>query len=84
MIDDAAVVRLHLHLVVPGGHHDEVHARRADLLFDRRLGAAADGNHRQDGADANRHAEHGEGRAQPVPAERLERDVEAGLRVIRL
>ena len=47
---------------VAGVDVDHVGAGRLDLLFDRRLRAAAERDHRDDRADADDHAEHGQHR----------------------
>jgi hypothetical protein len=74
----AAEIVGRLHLVVAGGDDDQVHAGCLDLIFDRRFGAGADGDHRQDGADAYRHADNGEQRLEAVAAKGQQRDRERG------
>ena len=70
----AAEVVRRLHLVVAGGDDDEVHAGGADLILDGGFGAGADGDHRQHGGDADRHAEDRQRRLQPVAAQRPQSD----------
>jgi len=62
----AAEVVGRLHLVVAGGDDDQIHARGADLIFDGRFGAGADRDHRQHRRNADRHADDGQRRLQPV------------------
>ncbi len=57
-------------------HVDQVRPRRLDLIFDRRLRSAAERHHRDDGTDADDHAEHRQDRAHLVAIERLQRDAE--------
>jgi hypothetical protein len=59
---------------VAGVHVDQVRPRRFHLFFDRRLRAAAERDHRDDRADADDHAEHGQDRAHLVAVERLHCD----------
>ena len=62
----AAEVVRRFHLVVARGDHDQVHARRADLVADRGFGAGSNRDHRQHRGDANRHPDDRQRRLQPV------------------
>jgi hypothetical protein len=57
--------------------NEQVRAETRNLLLDQRLGAFADRHHRDDGADADDDAQHGEKRAQLVAPERAERDAKS-------
>ena len=61
---------------VAGRHDDHVGAGRLDLRLDRGLRAGAERHHRDDGGDADDHAEHRQRRPHLVAAQRLERDAE--------
>ncbi len=76
MIDHAAAVVFGLWLVVARGDDDEVHPGGADLLFDGRLGAGAEGDHRQHRRDADGHADRRQRRLQLVARQRAQRDPE--------
>src|SRR5262249_48064502 len=57
-----------------GPDENHVLSETRDLRLDLRLGAVADADHRDDGADADDHAEHGQDRAEFVPLEGAEGD----------
>ena len=54
-------------------HEDRVRAERVDRVAERRVEAANQRGHADDRHDADHHAEHGQGRAHLVGAERVER-----------
>jgi hypothetical protein len=62
------------HVEVAGADHDHVGAGRLNLRFDGRLRAGAERHHRDDGRDADDHAEHGQRGPHFVAAQRLQRD----------
>ena len=59
---------------VAGVDRDHVRAGALDLILDRRLRAVAHRHERDDGGDADDHAQHRQAGAQLVAAERLECD----------
>ena len=64
---------------VAGADGQLVEARGAHLLLDRFLGAGANGHHREHRGHADRHAEQRQPGLQPVPAERLQRQLNEGM-----
>ena len=80
LVRDRFVAVGHLGPPVAGPDRDLIEAGGAHLLFDRSLRAGANRHHRQHRRHADGDAEHGQAGLQAIAAERLEGDVDHGVR----